>query len=170
MVRAALDTAAGGSMATADVLAPLGSAKEGLAEAEAASRLQVAGPRRWRQCPRRRPVGLAGRCRSEGGPGPLPQACHPPLRPRQTRGVSVASRAAAGQSAITAADEQGLRLRGLLVFLDPPKSTARQALDRLAGLGVTVKVLTGDNAAVAAKVCADLGLPPARQQDVSWRR
>jgi len=36
-----------------------------------------------------------------------------------------------------------------------------------AGLGVTVKVLTGDNAAVAAKVCADLGLPPARQQDVS---
>ena len=39
-----LDTAAAGSMAAADVLARLGSAEEGLAEAEAASRLRVAGP------------------------------------------------------------------------------------------------------------------------------
>ncbi len=30
---------------------------------------------------------------------------------------------------------------------------------RLAGLGLTVKILTGDNPAVAAKVSADLGLP-----------
>ena len=75
------------------------------------------------------------------------------------RVVAVATRAAPGQSAITGADEHDLRFRGLLVFLDPPKATARRALDRLAGLGVTVKVLTGDNPAVAAKVCADLGLP-----------
>ena len=45
-----------------------------------------------------------------------------------------------GRVAITRADEHDLRLRGLLVFLDPPKPNARQALDRLAGLGVTVKV------------------------------
>jgi P-type Mg2+ transporter len=75
------------------------------------------------------------------------------------RVVAVATRAAPGQSAITGADEHDLRFRGLLVFLDPPKATARRALDRLAGLGVTVKVLTGDNPAVAAKVCAGLGLP-----------
>jgi P-type Mg2+ transporter len=78
------------------------------------------------------------------------------------RVVAVASRAAPVQPAITAADEHGLEFRGLLVFLDPPKATARRALDRLAGLGVTVKVLTGDNPAVAAKVCADLGLPAGR--------
>ncbi len=110
------------------------------------------------------PEGLLERCTD------VPAAARAALDAEFAAGnrvVAVASRAAAGQSAITAADEQGLRLRGLLVFLDPPKSTARQALDRLAGLGVTVKVLTGDNAAVAAKVCADLGLPPARQQDVS---
>ncbi len=41
---APLDTAAAGSMAAADVLARLGSAENGLAEAEAASRLRVAGP------------------------------------------------------------------------------------------------------------------------------
>jgi P-type Mg2+ transporter len=69
------------------------------------------------------------------------------------RVIAVASRAAPAQSAITAADEQSLRFRGLLVFLDPPRATARQALDRLAGLGVTVKVLTGDNPGDRAKVC-----------------
>jgi len=76
------------------------------------------------------------------------------------RVIGVATRDATGMSAVTAGDESGLRFRGILVFLDPPKPTARAALDRLAGLGVTVKVLTGDNPAVAAKVCQDLGLLP----------
>jgi Mg2+-importing ATPase len=78
------------------------------------------------------------------------------------RVIAVATRPAPGQSSITPADEHGLTFRGVLVFLDPPKPTARGALQRLAGLGVTVKILTGDNAAVAAKVCADLGLPPGQ--------
>ena len=47
---------------------------------------------------------------------------------------------------------------GFLVFLDPPKQDAASALRRLAGLGIAVKVVTGDNAAVAVKVCRDLGL------------
>ena len=57
-----------------------------------------------------------------------------------------------------AADEESLHLIGFLVFLDPPKKDAADALRRLAGLGITVKVVTGDNAAVATKVCGDLGL------------
>ena len=61
-----------------------------------------------------------------------------------------------------AADEHDLTFRGILVFLDPPKPDARAALQRLARLGVTVKILTGDNPVVAAKVCADLGLPPGQ--------
>ena len=81
-------------------------------------------------------------------------------RLRQPAGERQDGRAASrGQSEITGTDEQDLRFRGLLVFLDPPKATARRALGRLAGLGVTVKILTGDNPAVAAKVCTDLGLP-----------
>jgi P-type Mg2+ transporter len=78
------------------------------------------------------------------------------------RVIAVATREAPGQSSLTPADEQDLTFRGILVFLDPPKPSAREALRRLAGLGVTVKVLTGDNPAVAAKVCADLGLPPGQ--------
>jgi Mg2+-importing ATPase len=76
--------------------------------------------------------------------------------------VAVASRpAAATLSAVTAADEQQLGLLGFLVFLDPPKTSAAPALKRLADLGVTVKVVTGDNAAVAVTVCEQLGLPAA---------
>jgi P-type Mg2+ transporter len=63
---------------------------------------------------------------------------------------------------LTVADEAGLRLIGFLVFLDPPKPDAAKALRRLSGLGITVKVVTGDNPAVALKVCQDLGLGGGR--------
>ncbi len=59
---------------------------------------------------------------------------------------------------MTVGDEVGLHLVGFLVFLDPPKPDAAGALQRLAGLGIAVKVVTGDNPAVAEKVCAELGL------------
>ncbi len=74
------------------------------------------------------------------------------------RVVAVAIRPAAGPTPPTAADERDLHLVGLLVFLDPPKPDAARALRRLAELGITVKVVTGDNAAVAVKVCRDLGM------------
>ena len=76
------------------------------------------------------------------------------------RVVAVAWRPAGRHTtAVSSADERDLRLAGLLVFLDAPKPSAGPALNRLAGLGVRVKIVTGDNATVAAKVCADLGLP-----------
>ncbi|MGV0992155.1 MAG: magnesium-translocating P-type ATPase [Mycobacterium sp.] len=74
------------------------------------------------------------------------------------RVVAVASRPAPDLTAITAADETGLRLDGFLVFADPPKLAARTSLAQLAELGIEVKVATGDNPRVAEKVCADLGL------------
>lgn len=74
------------------------------------------------------------------------------------RVVAVASRPAPGLTAITVDDETGLRLEGFLVFADPPKAAARESLARLAAMGIELKVATGDNAQVAEKVCADLGL------------
>ena len=74
------------------------------------------------------------------------------------RVVAVAVRSVSSASAPRLEDEQGLHLVGLLVFLDPPKAGAARALRRLAELGICVKVVTGDNAAVAVKVCRDLGL------------
>jgi P-type Mg2+ transporter len=74
------------------------------------------------------------------------------------RVVAVAIRAVEWAREPAPADEQGLQLVGLLVFHDPPKTGATDALRRLADLAITVKVVTGDNAAVAAKVCRDVGL------------
>ena len=74
------------------------------------------------------------------------------------RVVAVASRPAPDLDVLSPGDERGLRLDGLLIFLDAPKVAARQALDRLASLGVTVKVITGDHPTVAVRVCRDLGL------------
>ena len=47
---------------------------------------------------------------------------------------------------LTVDDEHALSYAGLLVFADPPKPDAADALHRLADLGITVKVVTGDNA------------------------
>ncbi len=55
-------------------------------------------------------------------------------------------------------DETGLILIGYVAFYDPPKETAALAIERLAGHGVTVKVLTGDNERVARKVAGEVGL------------
>jgi Mg2+-importing ATPase len=74
------------------------------------------------------------------------------------RVVAVATRPATDEHPPAVEDEHGLRLAGLLVFLDPPKQDVAAALHRLAGLGIAVKVVTGDNPAVAVKVCRDIGL------------
>ncbi len=58
------------------------------------------------------------------------------------------------------ADERDLVIRGFLTFLDPPKETAGPAIAALRDIGVTVKVLTGDNAVVTCKICREVGLEP----------
>jgi Mg2+-importing ATPase len=75
------------------------------------------------------------------------------------RVVATAIRPADGLSFVTPADETGLSLQGFLCFEDEPKADAASSLERLASLGIAVKVVTGDNPLVARKVCADLGLP-----------
>jgi len=56
-------------------------------------------------------------------------------------------------------DESDLILLGFLAFLDPPKDTAREALKRLHGLNVDVKILTGDNEIITAYICKEVGIP-----------
>jgi Mg2+-importing ATPase len=56
-------------------------------------------------------------------------------------------------------DEHELTLAGYVAFLDPPKETARDALDGLLARGVAVKILTGDNDLVSRKICRDVGIP-----------
>ncbi|MGC5164187.1 magnesium-translocating P-type ATPase [Rhodococcus sp. DT1] len=78
------------------------------------------------------------------------------------RVVAVATKNLDGsRTRVGADDEHDLHLTGFLVFSDEPKESARHSLDRLARLGITVKVATGDNAQVAERVCAELGLGSA---------
>ncbi|AZC30737.1 magnesium-translocating P-type ATPase [Pseudomonas chlororaphis] len=58
----------------------------------------------------------------------------------------------------SASDERELIIEGFLTFLDPPKETAGPAIAALRENGVTVKVLTGDNPIVTAKICREVGL------------
>lgn len=64
----------------------------------------------------------------------------------------------ASRNVYSKSDESGLVLRGFLAFLDPPKESAASALKALQQSGVTVKILTGDNDAVARKICRDVGI------------
>ena len=58
----------------------------------------------------------------------------------------------------TVADEKDLVLAGYVAFLDPPKESARQAIDALREYGVGVKIITGDNEIVTRKICKEVGL------------
>ena len=59
----------------------------------------------------------------------------------------------------TVNDEKDLIFSGYIAFLDPPKETTAEALQLLRKHGISVKILTGDNALVARKICRDVGLP-----------
>ncbi|WP_079979959.1 magnesium-translocating P-type ATPase [Neochlamydia sp. S13] len=53
----------------------------------------------------------------------------------------------------TEKDEKEMVLLGLLTFLDPPKSTAAEAIAQLRCQNVQVKILTGDNEWVTHRIC-----------------
>ncbi len=56
------------------------------------------------------------------------------------------------------ADENGMTLMGYVAFLDPPKESTAPALAALKAHGIEVKILTGDNELVTAKICREVGL------------
>ena len=74
------------------------------------------------------------------------------------RVVAIATRPAPDLTAVVPDDEHDLHLAGYLVFIDQPKPSAAGSITRLAGLGITVKIVTGDNPVVAETVCRTLGL------------
>ncbi|MBE9600843.1 magnesium-translocating P-type ATPase [Pedobacter sp. MC2016-24] len=59
----------------------------------------------------------------------------------------------------TVTDESHMILTGFIAFLDPAKSSAKVAIEALQKLGISIKVLTGDNEIVTKKICRDVGIP-----------
>ncbi len=55
-------------------------------------------------------------------------------------------------------DEKNMSLVGFIGFLDPPKESAKLAIEKLNNAGIRVIVLTGDNAAVTKCVCKKVNI------------
>jgi Mg2+-importing ATPase len=55
-------------------------------------------------------------------------------------------------------DEYDLTFVGFLAFFDPPKATVKDTLKDLKEIGVSVKILTGDNEIVTRKICEEVGI------------
>ena len=77
------------------------------------------------------------------------------------RTIALATRAMPGNGEVrdpVPDDEHALRFAGFVTFIDRPKPDAGAAIRQLNGLGIAVKIITGDNGAVAGKVCHDIGM------------
>lgn len=75
------------------------------------------------------------------------------------RAVAVATKpCVTAGDALGPGDEAELIFEGFCTFADPPKATAGDALKRLAAAGVRVKVLSGDDPLVVARIAGLVGL------------
>ena len=55
-------------------------------------------------------------------------------------------------------DEKNMVLLGFIGFLDPPKESAKSAIEKLNAAGIRVMVLTGDNLEVTKCICKKVGI------------
>ena len=56
-------------------------------------------------------------------------------------------------------DESELSFVGFLAFLDPPKNSVKDTLQKMAAYNVAIKIITGDNFLVTKKIAEEIGLP-----------
>ncbi len=74
------------------------------------------------------------------------------------RVIAVAEKTITKKTAYDFSDADKLTFAGFITFLDRPKTTVKDALIKLATLGVQVKIITGDNELVTRKICSEVGM------------
>ncbi len=74
------------------------------------------------------------------------------------RTLGVACKDTGSASLMNKADEAGMTFLGFLVLFDPPKPNIVETIASLKSLGVSLKIITGDNRLVAASVSHQMGL------------
>lgn len=74
------------------------------------------------------------------------------------RVLAVASKEIGTEKQYEPSDEAGLQFQGFLAFLDPAKASVGETLERMGGMGIGVKIITGDNVLVTEKIAHDIGL------------
>lgn len=75
------------------------------------------------------------------------------------RVIAVASKEIGAAKHYEPQDEKDLQFQGFLAFLDPARESVTEAIARMQGFGVGIKIITGDNAYVTEKIAHDIQLP-----------
>ncbi|MGF7228661.1 MAG: magnesium-translocating P-type ATPase [Candidatus Saccharibacteria bacterium] len=75
------------------------------------------------------------------------------------RVIAVATKDIGTEKRYEPSDENNLQFQGFLAFLDPARSSVSETLGRMHTMGIAVKIITGDNAFVTAKIARDINLP-----------
>ena len=88
--------------------------------------------------------------------------CYADLSAKGFRTLGVAVRTMPSAAAIDRTSESGMTFLGLIALEDPPKAGIVATVQALAKLGVQLKMITGDNALVAAYVGSQVGLDGTR--------
>ncbi len=78
------------------------------------------------------------------------------------RTLGIAYRSMGPATAFSKDDETGLTFLGVLVLHDPPKPGIVETIQKMEALGVTLKIITGDNSLVAASVGRQVGFANPR--------
>ena len=89
-------------------------------------------------------------------------ALHADYSARGLRTLGLACKALPGRGTIGKDDEGDLTFVGFLVFADPPKAGIADTIKDLLRLGVSLKIITGDNQQVAREVASRIGLREVR--------
>lgn len=74
------------------------------------------------------------------------------------RTLGVAYREIGQQAVISKKQETEMILLGFLFFFDPPKKGIAETIQNMENLGISLKVITGDNRLVAASISRDIGI------------
>ena len=77
------------------------------------------------------------------------------------RVLGLATRSMTPKPDYTREDEAQMTFRGFLTFSDPPKADAAKVIGDMAALGITIKVISGDNRYVTAHLAGLVGLDAA---------
>ncbi|MBA3961543.1 MAG: magnesium-translocating P-type ATPase [Chthoniobacterales bacterium] len=78
------------------------------------------------------------------------------------RVLGVAYRDFGNETHITRESENGLTFLGFIVLADPPKAGIDKTIHELSDLGISLKIITGDNVLIATHVAQQIGLDCAQ--------
>jgi len=80
------------------------------------------------------------------------------LSEKEFRILGIAYRDMNQQTTIEKEQENGMTFLGLLLFFDPLKPDIAKTIENMEQLGISLKIITGDNKLVAARISRDVGL------------